>query len=67
MQGLRFICLLEPTDTWAVWDEQTCQPATGPTPTTGLTEQAAKAECLRLSRRYRLMTELRISVVDKAS
>jgi len=67
MRELRFICLLEPTETWAVWDEQTGQPAVDLAPLTGLTQQAAEAACRALNRREMLMDELRALAVCKAS
>ena len=67
MQKLRFICLLEPTETWAVWDELASQPAGDPTPLTGLTEQAAHAACLMLNARDRLVREGRVAAIRKVS
>ena len=67
MQNLRFICLLEPTETWAVWDEHTGQPADDRVPLTGLTKQAAEAACLKLNRQDLLMTATRVAAARKVS
>jgi hypothetical protein len=64
---LRFICLLEPTETWAVWDEHTGKPAADPAPLTGLSRQAAEAACVVLNRRHRLVTRGPVAVVRKVS
>jgi hypothetical protein len=67
MQELRFVCLREPTETWAVWDERSGGPAVDPMPLTGLTEQAAEAACFMLNRRDRMRTGRQAIVVPKLS
>jgi hypothetical protein len=62
MQKSRFICLMEPPDdSWAVWDENSNQPAFDGEPLVGLTESVATCACRMLNRRdglWRVRTAL---------
>ena len=52
MSELRFDCLMEPTETWVVWDKYTDQPAVEPALLVGLSKEAAKAACRTLNQRH---------------
>jgi hypothetical protein len=45
----RFVCLCEPTNTWAVWDDARNQPAELAEALVGLTERDARKACLALN------------------
>jgi hypothetical protein len=45
----RYVCVLEPTDTWVVWDEVLDTPAESPDGLYGIASSEARNACRRLN------------------